>query len=206
VAVCARRHAGGNAPLTNLQAHSEFAAGPGRDTPPSRPRRAECRKAPMNEPARAGRSTCHRCDGCGGDFRLARAWSRFCSPACRLRAHHRLARNTRTLKSATIFESVSQLTAVPTHWAAFPRTACRLLRSGSRACACVCLGAAQSQSDLSQPLTHALIFSPYRLLHTHKAGSRARAHVSGSFAQHSRPQLPRRRNNRDPPVRSGHPL
>jgi hypothetical protein len=28
-----------------------------------------------------------RCDECGGDFRPARPWSRFCRPACRLRAH-----------------------------------------------------------------------------------------------------------------------
>ena len=30
-----------------------------------------------------------RCEGCGGDFLAARRWSRFCSPACRLRAHRR---------------------------------------------------------------------------------------------------------------------
>ena len=48
-----------------------------------------------------------RCDGCGGDFQPARPWSRFCSPACRLRAHRRLARDTRTQKSATISESAS---------------------------------------------------------------------------------------------------
>ena len=46
-----------------------------------------------------------RCDGCGGDFQSARPWSRFCSPACRLRAHRRLARDTRTQKPATISES-----------------------------------------------------------------------------------------------------
>ena len=28
-----------------------------------------------------------RCDECGGDFRPARPWSRFCRPACRLRAY-----------------------------------------------------------------------------------------------------------------------
>ena len=46
-----------------------------------------------------------RCDGCGGDFRPARPWSRFCSPACRLRAHRRLASDSRTQNSATISES-----------------------------------------------------------------------------------------------------
>ena len=35
------------------------------------------------------------CEGCNGDFVPARAWSRFCSPACRLRAHRMLARDTR---------------------------------------------------------------------------------------------------------------
>jgi hypothetical protein len=47
------------------------------------------------------------CDACGAAFRPARAWSRFCSPACRLRAHRRLARDTRTQKSATISEGAS---------------------------------------------------------------------------------------------------
>jgi hypothetical protein len=32
------------------------------------------------------------CDACGGDFMPSRRWSRFCSAACRLRAH-RLSRN-----------------------------------------------------------------------------------------------------------------
>jgi hypothetical protein len=36
-----------------------------------------------------------RCDGCDADFRPARRWSRFCCPACRLRAHRRLAGDTR---------------------------------------------------------------------------------------------------------------
>jgi hypothetical protein len=35
-----------------------------------------------------------RCDGCDADFRPARPWSRFCCPACRLRAHRRLAGDT----------------------------------------------------------------------------------------------------------------
>ena len=29
----------------------------------------------------------HNCDACGRAFRPARRWSRFCRPACRLRAH-----------------------------------------------------------------------------------------------------------------------
>ena len=33
------------------------------------------------------------CDGCDGDFRPARPWSRFCCPAFRLRAHRRLAKS-----------------------------------------------------------------------------------------------------------------
>jgi hypothetical protein len=32
-----------------------------------------------------------RCEGCESDFVPARSWSRFCSPACRLRAHRGLA-------------------------------------------------------------------------------------------------------------------
>ena len=56
-------------------------------------------------PAPTAETRC--CDGCGGDFRAARPWSRFCSPACRLRAHRRLARDTGTQKSATISESTS---------------------------------------------------------------------------------------------------
>jgi hypothetical protein len=55
-------------------------------------------------PAQAER---RRCDGCGSDFPLARPWSRFCSPACRLRAHRRLARDAKTQKSTTISESAS---------------------------------------------------------------------------------------------------
>jgi len=55
-------------------------------------------------PAQAER---RRCDGCDSDFLPARKWSRFCSPACRLRAHRRLARDTGTQKSATISESTS---------------------------------------------------------------------------------------------------
>lgn len=41
-----------------------------------------------------------RCDGCDSDFRPARPWSRFCSPACRLRAHRRRAEETTRQKSA----------------------------------------------------------------------------------------------------------
>jgi hypothetical protein len=36
------------------------------------------------------------CEGCDGDFLPARPWSRFCSAACRLRAHRRLARKRET--------------------------------------------------------------------------------------------------------------
>ena len=36
-----------------------------------------------------------RCDGCSGNFLPVRPWSRFCSPACRLRAHRRLVNATR---------------------------------------------------------------------------------------------------------------
>src|SRR5262249_28974157 len=36
--------------------------------------------------------TMRRCEGCESDFLPARAWSRFCSPACRLRTYRRLAR------------------------------------------------------------------------------------------------------------------
>ena len=48
-----------------------------------------------------------RCDGCDSNFRPAHPWSRFCSPACRVRAHRGLARDARTQKSATISESTS---------------------------------------------------------------------------------------------------
>jgi hypothetical protein len=45
---------------------------------------------PESDPLKTGRRKCVSCDG---DFLPARAWSRFCSPACRLRAHRRLARH-----------------------------------------------------------------------------------------------------------------
>jgi hypothetical protein len=45
------------------------------------------------------------CDGCGAVFRPARPWSRFCCPACRLRAHRRLAGDTKAQILAAIFES-----------------------------------------------------------------------------------------------------
>ena len=48
---------------------------------------ANGRKAEAPPPAVEPR----RCDGCDADFRPARPWSRFCCPACRLRAHRRLA-------------------------------------------------------------------------------------------------------------------
>jgi hypothetical protein len=52
------------------------------ETPP-----AEARETDPSAP--------RRCEECDWDFRPARPWSRFCSPACRLRAHRRLARDTR---------------------------------------------------------------------------------------------------------------
>jgi hypothetical protein len=36
------------------------------------------------------KSELRKCVSCDGDFLPARPWSRFCSPACRLRAHRRL--------------------------------------------------------------------------------------------------------------------
>lgn len=39
----------------------------------------------MEAPAPTPEMRC--CDGCGADFRPTRPWSRFCRPACRLRAH-----------------------------------------------------------------------------------------------------------------------
>jgi ferredoxin len=44
---------------------------------------------PGPDPLKTGR---RRCVSCGRDFLPARPWSRFCSPACRLRAHRRLPR------------------------------------------------------------------------------------------------------------------
>jgi hypothetical protein len=44
------------------------------------------------EPQPAEARETHSCDGCGKAFQPPRPWSRFCSPACRLRAHRRLAR------------------------------------------------------------------------------------------------------------------
>ena len=62
------------------------------------------RKAEAPPPAVGTR----RCDGCGADFRPARPWSRFCCPTCRLRAHRRLAGDTRAQKLASIYESDPQ--------------------------------------------------------------------------------------------------
>jgi hypothetical protein len=61
---------------------------------------ANQRKAEAPPPAIATR----RRDGCDADFRPARPWSRFCCPACRLRAHRRLAGDTTAQKLAAIFE------------------------------------------------------------------------------------------------------
>jgi hypothetical protein len=44
---------------------------------------------PGPDPPKTGR---RRCVSCDGDFLPTRPWSRFCSSACRLRAHRRLAR------------------------------------------------------------------------------------------------------------------
>jgi hypothetical protein len=65
---------------------------------------ANRRKAEAPPPAVGTR----RCDGCGADFRPARPWSRFCCPTCRLRAHRRLAGDTRAQKLASIYESDPQ--------------------------------------------------------------------------------------------------
>src|SRR5215469_10321938 len=43
-----------------------------------------------------------RCDGCGGDFRPARPWSRFCRPSCRLRAHRTRSANASAPDAATM--------------------------------------------------------------------------------------------------------
>jgi hypothetical protein len=59
---------------------------------------------PEPAPLKTGR---RRCVSCDVDFLPARPWSRFCSAACRLRAHRRLARETRAPKSAAISESDS---------------------------------------------------------------------------------------------------
>jgi hypothetical protein len=52
---------------------------------------------PGPEPLKTGR---RRCVSCEVDFPPARPWSRFCSPACRLRAHRRLAGSTKGTRSA----------------------------------------------------------------------------------------------------------
>ena len=62
---------------------------------------ANGRKAEAEPPAVETR----RCDGCDADFRPARPWSRFCCPACRLRAHRRLAGDTGAQKLSATFES-----------------------------------------------------------------------------------------------------
>jgi hypothetical protein len=63
----------------------------------------KCVSSPVVEPVSAnGRKALpapadetRRCDGCDADFWPARPWSRFCCPACRLRAHRRLAGDTK---------------------------------------------------------------------------------------------------------------
>jgi hypothetical protein len=54
---------------------------------------------PEPDPLKMGR---RRCVSCDADLLPARPWSRFCSPACRLRAHRRLAGETRDQKSAEV--------------------------------------------------------------------------------------------------------
>jgi hypothetical protein len=51
----------------------------------------EEQQARLSDGRETGRAGARRCEACDGDFVPARAWSRFCSPACRLRAHRRLA-------------------------------------------------------------------------------------------------------------------
>ena len=46
------------------------------------------------------------CEACDADFRPARPWSRFCGPACRLRAYRRLAGHDGTPKIWLIFSRV----------------------------------------------------------------------------------------------------
>ena len=54
------------------------------------------------EPQPAEARETHSCDGCGKAFQPPRPWSRFCSPACRLRAHRELAERNRPLSTAAI--------------------------------------------------------------------------------------------------------
>jgi hypothetical protein len=57
---------------------------------------------PGLDPLKTGR---RRCVSCDGDFLPARRWSRFCSAVCRLRAHRRLARESRAPKSTAESDS-----------------------------------------------------------------------------------------------------
>jgi hypothetical protein len=60
------------------------------------------------------------CDECDTDFRPARPWSRFCCPACRLRAHRRLAGATRAHKLAAEFSrAIPRKSPYPAQQAAF---------------------------------------------------------------------------------------
>ena len=63
--------------------------------PPANGRKAE---APL--PAVETR----HCEACDADFRPARSWSRFCGPACRLRAYRRLAGHNRAQNLVALFE------------------------------------------------------------------------------------------------------
>jgi hypothetical protein len=55
--------------------------------------------SPEPDPLKTG---LRRCVSCDGDFLPARPWSRFCSPACRLRAYRKVARETRDQRSAEV--------------------------------------------------------------------------------------------------------
>jgi hypothetical protein len=55
-------------------------------------RLADAREVPLIDGHETHPAEARRCEGCEVNFVPARPWSRFCSAACRLRAHRRLAR------------------------------------------------------------------------------------------------------------------
>ena len=59
------------------------------------PRPVDRQEVRLGDGHEAHRTETRRCESCGGDFRPGRAWSRFCSSACRLRVHRRLVTTTR---------------------------------------------------------------------------------------------------------------
>jgi hypothetical protein len=63
--------------------------------PPANGRKAEA-------PLRAVET--RHCEACDANFRPARSWSRFCGPACRLRAYRRLAGHNRAQNLVALFE------------------------------------------------------------------------------------------------------